>query len=359
MASTKDGTPARLEAGVYILYGLPGAGKSYFLACLADDYRRAGYPVACNYPIKFTHELKPENINTDLLLSGSVLLIDEAHSIFNSRGFKNFTKTMHEFFSMHRHLGNRLVLATQHPARLDLVIREIADSFIYLSTFKIGSRPILLTARYYYEDPCRSSNIDMDRLLVPYRTERRLYRRHIMASYDTFYVDSDAESIITAERLPLWTGRAFERVTVPEPLAAIVINTISDKLKSCLSIVKRNSTRLIAVLRKNNRGQDRHGTTQHRRRHLGGGSQGPSRVRRHILLRGSHRSRRSRCWRGLRSASELVTGEQRVLSLLPGRTRSYAAPENLSASHTDSRLLRIVRQRTKKIKRLLRKLTKK
>ena len=95
----KKQTPARLEAGVYILYGLPGAGKSYYLACLADDYRRAGYPVACNYPIKRTHKLAPENINTDLLLSNSVLLIDEAHSIFN--------------FADH-HIQPRRVLSCQH-----------------------------------------------------------------------------------------------------------------------------------------------------------------------------------------------------------------------------------------------------
>lgn len=353
----KKQTPARLEAGVYILYGLPGAGKSYYLACLADDYRRAGYPVACNYPIKRTHKLAPENINTDLLLSNSVLLIDEAHSIFNSRGFKNFSRQMHEFFSMHRHLGNRLVLATQHPARLDVVIREIADSFIYLSTFKIGSRPILLTARWYYEDPCRSSNVDMDRLLVPYRTERRLYSRRIMSTYDTFYVDSDAESIITAERLPLWTSRAFERVSVPPALISQLINIAVNKVQIVSFLLRRTIVRLERMFCAKKGRKNKHVEENHPR---GGLRRLPSRnpqYRRAHVLRGSNFARRSSRRRGVRSAQ--LGGGARDAVLVSSRARVGATPEDSARKNFGSRIFCAVRQRTNKIKRkILRKIEK-
>ena len=356
MPSKDKQTLARLDAGVYILYGLPGAGKSYYLACLADDYRRAGYPVACNYPIKRTHKLAPENINTDLLLSNSVLLIDEAHSIFNSRGFKNFSRQMHEFFSMHRHLGNRLVLATQHPARLDVVIREIADSFIYLSTFKIGSRPILLTARWYYEDPCRSSNVDMDRLLVPYRTERRLYSRRIMSTYDTFYVDSDAESIITAERLPLWTSRVFERVNVPPPLISQLINTAVNKVQIAHLLLHRTIVQPVYLFCAKRGRKNKHVENHSRGGLRGLPSHNPQHRRAHVL-RGSNSARRSSRRRGVRSSQ--LGGGARDAVLVSSRARVGATPENSARENLGSRVFRAVRQRTNKIKRkILRKIEK-
>lgn len=126
--------PSRITAGVSIIYGLPGAGKSYFLSCLADEYIKKGYDVCSNYPIKGTRIISKSDINTDLCLSNCVILLDEAHTLFNSRGFKNFNQTMHEFFSLHRHLGNKIFLVTQHPARLDVVIREISEDFILLQS---------------------------------------------------------------------------------------------------------------------------------------------------------------------------------------------------------------------------------
>lgn len=249
----------RLSPGVTILYGLPGAGKSYLLACIADEYIKSGFPVCCNYPVKGTHRIQNKDINTDLCISRSVLLLDEAHSLFNSRGFKNFTKSMHEFFSLHRHLGNCIYLVTQHPARLDVVIREVASDFCYCSTFSLFGFNLWVTARYYFEDPCRSLSIDMDKELQPYKTVRRLYRRRIMMSYDTFYIDPKNHTVATADHLPMWAGISFTGVTVPPSvrdsvnqfLHKIYCKVISIKLISriynaiCIKFPK------ICVLRKN------------------------------------------------------------------------------------------------------------
>lgn len=223
----------RLSPGVTILYGLPGAGKSYLLAALADEYINAGYPVCCNYPIRNTHELKKEDVTTDLCISRSVLLIDEAHTLFNSRNFKNFTRQCHEFFSLHRHLGNCIYLVTQHPARLDVVIREIASDFCYCSTFSLFGVPLWVVARYYYEDPCRSLSIDMDKELKPYKTVRKLYRKRIMMSYDTYYMDASSHTIVSADSLPLWRESAFDGVTVPESLDQ-KLNKLLMKIINCV-----------------------------------------------------------------------------------------------------------------------------
>ena len=242
--------PPRLSAGVSIIYGLPGAGKSYLLACLADEFIKQGFEVCCNYPVKGTHKITKKDINTDLCLSNCVILLDEAHTLFNSRGFKDFTKTVHEFFSLHRHLGNRIYLVTQHPARLDIVIREISEDFIMLSSVKFLGVPLWVTARYYYEDPCRSTSVDMDRLLVPYRTERRLYRRRIMMLYDSFYVDVSSHTIINADVLPMWAGVAFSGVVDPLTIDQKVLIFVRRIYDCLLTLIKDKGGRGLCILRK-------------------------------------------------------------------------------------------------------------
>ena len=233
----------RLSPGVVILYGLPGAGKSYALACLAADYIASGYPVCCNYPIKNTHKIEKKDINTDLCISNSVLLIDEAHTLFNSRSFKNFTKSCHEFFSLHRHLGNCIYLVTQHPARLDVVIREIASDFCYCSTFSLFGVPLWVTLRYYYDDPCRSTCLEMDKQLKAYKIERKLYRRSVMMSYDTYYMDKTNHTIVDASSLPVWDSSAFDGVTIPEGFI--------QKLYKLLVTIQKYAKNLIVILNKN------------------------------------------------------------------------------------------------------------
>lgn len=233
----------RLSAGVSIIYGLPGAGKSFYLACLADEFTRQGYEVCCNYPIRHTHKITKADINTDLCLSNCVILLDEAHTLFNSRGFKDFNKTVHEFFSLHRHLGNKIFLVTQHPARLDVVIREISEDFILLGSFKVFGVPLWIKASYFYEDPCRSSSIDMDRLLQPYKKERRLYRRRIMTMYDSFYVDASNHTVISADMLPMWAGVAFAGVVDPETIDRKVLNFLRHTYESLLTLIKNKGRR--------------------------------------------------------------------------------------------------------------------
>lgn len=243
-------TKKRLSAGVSIIYGLPGAGKSYFLACLADEYIKSGFDVCCNYPIKGTHIIKKSDINTDLCLSNSVILLDEAHTLFNSRSFKDFNRMCHEFFSLHRHLGNRIYLVTQHPARLDVVIREIASDFILLHSWKFCGVPLWLTSQYYLDDPCRSNSIDMDKHLVCFSTERRLYRSRIMMMYDTYYVDSDNHTIIDASSLPFWSDSCFSGVVVPETLFQKIYNSLMHIFSCLFSLIKNKGRRGLSILRK-------------------------------------------------------------------------------------------------------------
>jgi len=245
----ESGVP-RISAGVSIIYGLPGAGKSYFLACLADEFLRKGYSVCSNYPIKGTRQITKENINTDLCLSNCVILLDEAHTLFNSRGFKNFNQTCHEFFSLHRHLGNKIYLVTQHPARLDVIIREIAEDFILLDSFKLFGCPLWVAARYYFEDPCRSLSLDMDKHMKPYYTERRLYRVPIMMMYDSFYVDTSNHTIISADSLPLWSDSAFSGVTVPVTLFRKVFNKLRSISICLMTLIKNKGAQGLHILRK-------------------------------------------------------------------------------------------------------------
>lgn len=171
------------ESGVHMVYGRPGAGKTYYLCRFGLSAISAGRRVVSDFSI-------PGAFKWDsAILEGadiydSLIILDEGYRYFNSREYRKFSLSAHELFSLNRHNGNLLLIGTQHPARVDVVIRELADWFILIDAFRIPfvSHPIFFSARWYDADPVEFKTQLMP---TPEHRDYYLFQQKIARAYDT------------------------------------------------------------------------------------------------------------------------------------------------------------------------------
>lgn len=129
------------EPFVVLIYGLPGAGKSYTAAAIAYDWLKAGFPVfanmrlvpdsKCKGPYQFNDDMSAEWFETlvawrEQTDKHTLAVLDEAQLLFNARAFKTFPKSALSVLSQHRRLGLSLVVVTQHPELVDTNFRRLA-----------------------------------------------------------------------------------------------------------------------------------------------------------------------------------------------------------------------------------------
>lgn len=119
-------------------FGLPGCGKSTFLAMIAkrelrrieqgkSPYKR----ILSNYYIRGCHKLNFKEIGL-VDMSWSLLLIDEISLDADSRDYKSFDKQLKQFFILHRHYHCDVIYATQQYDGVDRKIRELTHNLFYL-----------------------------------------------------------------------------------------------------------------------------------------------------------------------------------------------------------------------------------
>lgn len=130
-----------------IITGDRGAGKSTLFAFIVDTYLEAGYEVYCQYPYKGCKQipLAEKRINGvtkydvdkewlyEANLSHSVVLIDEARTVWPSRSYAKWSASDDEFFNFIRKNDTHVFLATQAYDCLDLNIRRAADYTYYMT----------------------------------------------------------------------------------------------------------------------------------------------------------------------------------------------------------------------------------
>lgn len=147
---------------IYLVWGPPGAGKSYYATKWALEElqrRKKQKHVFSNYPIikkrkknvLSSYIWKPELVYENIL--DALVFVDESYRDYNCHNHKDFDEDTHLFFSAQRHNDNDLVLLTHNPARINLIIREITNDFIFVKAHKLLfiERPIFFTAEHYLD----------------------------------------------------------------------------------------------------------------------------------------------------------------------------------------------------------------
>lgn len=143
------------EANCGLFVGDRGVGKSSLMALACRDALKIGRPVYCQFPYKGAYQipmvekvisLKPYGdikfsvVDKSWLYSadlrGSVVMVDEARTVWNARDFKNWNENDENFFNYLRKNDITLLLSTQRNDGLDLNIRCAADYTFFIQRTK-------------------------------------------------------------------------------------------------------------------------------------------------------------------------------------------------------------------------------
>ena len=130
-----------------IITGDRGTGKSSVFALIAEEYIKLGYKVYCQYPYKGVYQIpmskklingvEKADVDKKWLytanLSNSVVLIDEARTVWPARGYASWTQADDEFFNFLRKNDTRLFAATQAYDALDLNVKRASDETWFLT----------------------------------------------------------------------------------------------------------------------------------------------------------------------------------------------------------------------------------
>lgn len=119
---------------ISLIIGSPGAGKSTLAAKIVRKGNRAGIPVYCNYPVLGARVIDPATMY-EHDLGKSVLLIDEAGLLYNSRsstqkGSKSFTSDIYHWYATTRHRETQVFIIVQSWKRVDTILRELGTEVI-------------------------------------------------------------------------------------------------------------------------------------------------------------------------------------------------------------------------------------
>ena len=185
--------------------GLPGSGKTTYLTQLGIKNIKKGNRTFSNYPIFFKY--KGVKLTSNIINSreemikqpykpGDIIIIDEAQRWFNSREYKKFGNDLLEFFTGHRHIDVNIYIGVQYPQRIDVSIREIVDTYHWLSKIFIF-KSILKERKYIlFEDILRESEMPEEYRKENFKSKLRIIKnkRKLFTSFDSKYLKKQLSS---------------------------------------------------------------------------------------------------------------------------------------------------------------------
>lgn len=90
-------------------------------ACATEFYR---YPLDRKWETDKLGNVVPVSIHRPI-----TYIIDEAHLFWNARNFQKTGTEVLSYVSQHRHLGDNIILITQHPEQIDKAFRRLVDEY--------------------------------------------------------------------------------------------------------------------------------------------------------------------------------------------------------------------------------------
>ena len=209
---------------IYIIWGIPGGGKSYYGTYIAIKEmmkRKTNKRVFSNYPIQLQISsgiiqkiiniipiIKIENkkiifvkkpplqpiVHSTYIwedryiysgITNAVIILDEAYRDFSSKESYDFKKDKHTFFATNRHNDLDIYIIAQHPDRIEVIIREMCNIFYYIFKWKnpITGKPLWFDiSGYLSQEDFKLRNLKTD---MRFSHERIWFRKQIAEAYDT------------------------------------------------------------------------------------------------------------------------------------------------------------------------------
>ena len=107
------------------IVGLPGSGKTYYLAKIGLTEMKKKRKVYANFKLSGAYYYKDL---TELVgLRSGVILVDEINIFYSSRFWRSLPPQIMYFWAQSRKMKLDLYWTSQHLARIDTIIREITN----------------------------------------------------------------------------------------------------------------------------------------------------------------------------------------------------------------------------------------
>lgn len=120
-----------------MIFGKKGSGKSSYLVSLALKYHKKGFLVYSNLSgvnLPWLRLIDPLDLGKFSPPADSVLLLDEAGTLWDNRNFKSFRSDTRDWFKLQRHYKCIVFLASQ-SFDVDKKLRDLTDSMILCQSF--------------------------------------------------------------------------------------------------------------------------------------------------------------------------------------------------------------------------------
>ena len=136
---------------LHLVIGKKGAGKTTYLSRVGQSAIRSGVNVYSNFRLSGATYFDTSIIDSGQYSfdPGSVILIDEAGTVWDSRNYSKFSPHTRDFFKYQRKLGLTVYLASQ-TSDVDVKIRILCDDLlVFRPIFNVFS-----FGRYYLNRIC-------------------------------------------------------------------------------------------------------------------------------------------------------------------------------------------------------------
>ena len=194
------------------IFGLPGSGKTTYLAALAvraargrplrvgftslqsiDRYDR----IYSNAPIKGTIHLPLEYLG-HYSPRRSLVLVDESVMIADSRDYRSLDKSLMMFFKQHRKYECDIVLCSQGYKDNDLRIRDLVGQLLYVENVGFGRSRVSTVDKSQSID----KTIEERYTLGGFFHRKTFFRKRFYSYFDTMYIHG--KPLPNMPDLPLW-----------------------------------------------------------------------------------------------------------------------------------------------------------
>jgi len=120
------------------IFGELGSGKTLFLTIMGYKYHKKGYKVYSNYKTTFSELIDYSKI-VHYKLDNCVLLLDEAHTFFDSReSMSEVNRLLSYFFTQSRKRRTHIFYTSQLASAVDKRLRRITDIYVVAEKIKNG-----------------------------------------------------------------------------------------------------------------------------------------------------------------------------------------------------------------------------
>lgn len=133
---------------IYLITGVPGAGKTLRAVELVEGWVKSGRPVFARIDGLSMAGVQDAPDDWRQTPDGSVVVYDEAQTVFGAEGAKAGRSARADIQAMetHRHTGHDLVLITQHPGLLHSHVRRLVGRHEHVQRV-FGSKRVVISWR--------------------------------------------------------------------------------------------------------------------------------------------------------------------------------------------------------------------